>query len=512
MYRYIIVDDEPLIRRGVRKKMQNIGLEDRLIYAGEADNGIAGLELIEQTDPDIIITDMRMPEMDGKDFLKEIRMRYPDKKIIVISGHSDFEYMKEAISAKVVSYLLKPFNRDEIRATLEKTLKQLDEDREAEEQYVKRISEAEQLKTEADLQTLTNMLLGFHDADKPLQLTSNRLGMLQHAHRFILCTIYSPSPLQKLPLIDDRCLPLTNPNNKHMGFYLLFLTEMEAGSEATFHMLANSIARRIGEQLQDIVIAISYAKTDLLQLHEAYKETIDVLNARREKISPSVMFYNGDKAPSNQLDWPHIDELLFFIESGNVEKTREYVDLLFNFLDSYAEITISEIKNTCEYIVLEVRNILFDVYHVIGNQKASTSFGQFLDTYFDQRSLRRYMTEVLPGIAELLSGQSSYSSQHVVENIKTYIHRNLSKNLTLDKVSSMFFLNPSYCSHLFKEKTGVNFIDYVNNARINRAKELLTTTDEKVYKIAKTLGYDNTKYFFRLFKKRLVLRLNNIAR
>lgn len=501
MYRYVVVDDEPLIRRGIRKKMQNIGLDDRLIYAGEADNGIKGLELIEKTKPDIIITDMRMPEMDGKDFLKEIRKQYPDKKIIVISGYSDFEYMKEAISANVVSYLLKPFNREEMKLTMEKTLKQIEEDRKAAELYVKKVSEAERLKKEADLRTISNLLLGQYDSDTPPQLTSESLSMLQRVSHFILLTIYAPTPLPELPFIEDRCLSLAHPNNKHMGFYLLFLTKREASSEETIHQLASAIAKQIMEQIQDIVIAISYPKTNLLQLHEAYTETIDVLEARCEKISPKIMFYTGDKAPSHQLDWPYTDELLFFIESGNVQKTTEYVNRLFEFFDSYAGITLAEIKNTCEYIILEIRNILFEVYQTIGNKKTSTSFDQFLDTYYDVSSLRQYMTEVLPGVAELLSGQSSYSSQHVIENIKTYIHKNLNKNLTLDKISSMFFLNPSYCSHLFKEKTGVNFIDYVNNARIEKAKELLVTTDEKVYRIAKTLGFDNTKYFFRLFKK-----------
>lgn len=504
MYRYIIVDDEPLIRRGVRKKIQNIGFEDRITFVGEADNGAAGLELIQTANPDIIITDMRMPEMDGKDFLRQIHEQYPDKKIIVVSGYSDFEYMKEAISAKVVGYLLKPFNRDEIMNTMEKAIQQLDEELEASEQLMKKASEAEQLRTEADIRTLTSLVLGQYDSNKPPQLASSKLALLQQANRFVLITVYAPyskGDLSELPEIGDRCLPLTNPNNKHMGFYLLFLTEMESASEEAIRMLASSITKRIIQQMPDNIIAVSYGKNSLFQLHDAYSETITALNARCEKVSPNVVFYNGDQTPNNQLDWPYIDDLLFFIESGNIEKTVEYVDKLFDFFDSYAGITLAEIKNTCEYIVLEVRNILYDVFHAIGNHKASTSFGHLLETYFDEESLRHYMTEVLPGIAELLSGHSTYSSQHVIDNIKTYIHKNLNKTLTLDKVSSMFFLNPSYCSHLFKEKTGVNFVDYVNDVRISKAKELLATTDEKVYKIAKSLGYDNTKYFFRLFKK-----------
>ena len=109
MYNYIVVDDEPLTRKGTIKKLSSLG--DKITCVGEAGNGLEGLDLIEKAHPDIIITDMNMPELDGTMFLMEIRKRLPLIPIIVISGYKDFEYAQSAIKSNACKYILKPFPR-----------------------------------------------------------------------------------------------------------------------------------------------------------------------------------------------------------------------------------------------------------------------------------------------------------------------------------------------------------------------------------------------------------------
>ncbi len=497
MYRYIIVDDEPLIRKGILKKIQAIGFDGKLELAGEAENGTEGLALIRRVNPDIILTDMRMPEMDGKDFLKKLQDDHPDKKIIVISGYSDYEYMKEAISAKVVGYLLKPFNREEIQETLEKAIRLIEAERTAEQQLAHLDLESEEIKVEADIQTLASLILGLHHREKAPHLRSGKLQFLGQADRLVLMTVIArerPSLPRDMP---ERCVLLPNPNRDHMVFGLLALSGTEPDREETVLRWAQSVVRLFPGS----VAGVSAAKPGLPDLHEAYEETLAALNARTATASPEVAFYRGDPPSTNRLEWPHVDELLFFVESGNAAKVAEYVDQLFEAFQSDPNLTLAEIKNTCESIILEVRNILYHYFRTNGNRRTSTSFSSFLESCFDVPALKHYMMETLPGIARLLGDHSDYASDNVINNIKTYIHKNLNKTLTLEKIASLFFLNPSYCSYLFKEKTGINFVDYVNHARIDKAKELLKTSDEKVYKIAKSLGFENTKYFFRVFKK-----------
>ncbi len=132
MYTYIIIDDEPLIRRGTQKKLEP--LSHMLTCCGEASNGVEGLELIDQLTPDIVILDMQMPIMDGTDLLPVLSSKYPSIALIVISGFQNFDYMKQAISAKVIDYILKPFSREEIQQTVLKIIEAL-QHKEVENRY-----------------------------------------------------------------------------------------------------------------------------------------------------------------------------------------------------------------------------------------------------------------------------------------------------------------------------------------------------------------------------------------
>lgn len=108
-------------------------------------------------------------------------------------------------------------------------------------------------------------------------------------------------------------------------------------------------------------------------------------------------------------------------------------------------------------------------------------------------------------ISSLLKPQSIYNHGDLIEQVKAYIDNNYQKNLSLEFLASLFYVNRSYLSHLFKTKQGKNYVDYLNEVRITKAKELLTTSKRNLYQIAKAVGYDNVKYFFRVFKKKVGL-------
>ena len=501
MYRYIVVDDEVLIRRGMLKKIKAADFGDRLAFAGEANNGEDALALIDGADPDIIITDMRMPEMDGKLLLQTLQQKYPDKKVIVVSGYSDYEYMKEAISAKVVGYLLKPFSRDEIRETLSKAIGQLDEERSAQEQLEHREIEKQEIRFDADLQSLAHLILGHHRKEKAPVFRSSRLQEAAQAKRYVLLTVYSVEDLAVFDgETDAPCVHVPHVQQDRMAFYVFYAAEGgERLSDAAATVAAAIEAQSSGRPR----FGISGEKDSLNRLHEAYEETAEALDALPiGETGPAVSAYSdGPKAASPWAPWDRMDELLFFIESGNVNKTTEWIGKLFEHYAGMPEASLGEVKDECRLLVQEVRGLLHRSFQIDGGQSPSASFETALSGFFDIAAVKSHLLGILPSIAEMMNERNAYSSEHVVDNIKAYIRNNSEKTLTLEKISSLFFLNPSYCSFLFKEKTGVNFIDYVNQVRIDKAKAMLESSEEKVYKIAKALGYDNSKYFFRVFKK-----------
>ena len=122
MYTYIVIDDESLIRKGTIKKLQP--MEDQIACVGEADNGKAGIELIQEVHPDFVILDMQMPIMGGKELLPYLAENYPEMPLIVISGYRDFDYVKQAISAAAIDYILKPFDEDDIKRSLQRAMAQ----------------------------------------------------------------------------------------------------------------------------------------------------------------------------------------------------------------------------------------------------------------------------------------------------------------------------------------------------------------------------------------------------
>lgn len=499
MYTFIVVDDEPLIRKGLLKKLETF--DHSLELLGEADNGADALALIDSTKPDIIFTDMRMPEFDGKLLIRTVRQQYPQMKLIVISGHADFDYMQEAISAKVVNYLLKPFSRDEIHTTLHQAIHAIEQERSLEREFLLRTVETEQMKIDADMQAFLNVVLAPNASSKKSAFRSAEFAAIFASEQFVLMTVYSPQPLsaQQLPTFSNG-LYIPHPQSEQLLFFLIH------DPECTIHELqikaiqtANVILTKA--QSADICIGISSPLTGIDGVREAHHQTILALDERSITDFGKCYVYSERNIPFSPLKWTRMFELLFFIESGNSQKVDELITDFFALYIRQPDALLTHLKEQCREIITETKRLLNDYLQNGSSNNASSSLEAVLNVSFDMECIRQYMRKVLTGAALLLKDDNPYASDQVIDNVKKYIDNHFTKDLTLEWVSSLFYLNPSYLSYLFKEKTSENFTDYVNRLRIGHAKQLLASTDDKIYRIAKQLGYDNPKYFFRVFKK-----------
>ena len=235
MYTYVIIDDEPLIRRGTKKKLEP--LSHLLTCCGEASDGREGLELVRQLKPDIVILDMQMPVMDGTELLPALSEEFPSTALIVISGFQNFDYMKQAISSKVIDYILKPFSKDEIQQTVLKTIDSL-KDKEAEDHHLtSMVQEKEEAFYSLDLKLLTDFLLGYTDTAHS-SVSSQKLSFINEMHHFVLLTLYSLPEQDPLPVqnwlerngFTDLALYLPDGNTPSFHFLIVFLPETSADS------------------------------------------------------------------------------------------------------------------------------------------------------------------------------------------------------------------------------------------------------------------------------------------
>jgi two-component system, response regulator YesN len=509
MYRFIVVDDEHLIRKGILKKIEGLSLD--LQFVGEADNGEDALELINKVNPDIVLTDMRMPLMDGKMLLRKLHQDFPHIKTIVISGYSDFEYLQEAISSQASDYILKPFNREEIHKALKRAINSIEKELSTRSKMESIAAENEQASYNIDLKYLSDLIVNQQANYDSGYLKSKSTSFIKDCGYYIVVSIYAPEKpsedlyfnLLKYTKLPESFLFTPGPANQNICF--LLCTFNEVNKLLTIRSIKEEVSR-ISEYLKSIEVtnfymSISSVISDLSGFHTAYLQTISTFEKRDLYSNEKIFYHDENVVHPSDLNWNSNDKLIFFIEAGNVIKVRELLNNFFSELNQFSPLNLISVKFNCQLIFNRVIDMLQGYYEVFNNYSFSNKYERMMRNTFDLGTIKQAFEQLIVSIALLLKEKHVYPSDEIIGNIKKYIQKNYSQEITLEKMSELFFINPSYCSHLFKEKTGENFADYINDVRINKAKDLLLNTDYKVYKIAKMLGYDNDKYFFRIFKK-----------
>lgn len=506
MYTFIIIDDEKLIRKGTLKKLQP--MENEITCIGEAENGIEGIDMVQKLTPDFVILDMQMPMMDGTKLLPFLAQDYPEMPLIVISGFRDFDYVKHAISADAVDYLLKPFSRDAIQDCVRRAIERLKNSQTIFRQIMDSQEEKEAARYEYDIQYLTNLILGYHTGEAAI--SSEKLNFINNTHRLILLTLYFEDSAKIFNVQEwleeggfgDLALYLSNTASPQTGFLVLFMPNAEVVSPQTLvKQISEALCDYARHMERSLFIGISRVHSDLQQLHDAFEETAAALN--QQKLSdPSVNYYlckeEPDPAP---FIWDKEEEFLFRVEAGMDEEVRQLTDNLFDCFSHIPEFTLLDAKFYCYYLSAQCHRIL-NYYLKQDNEKSSSSMQNIISYIFRLEDLKDYYMQFFMNITEMLKTESIYALEDVVEKIQLYMKHNYQKNLTQDFIASLFYLNRSYLSTLFKHRTGMKFIDYLNEIRIEKAKEMLSGSSRKMYQISKAVGYDNPKYFFRIFKKK----------
>lgn len=506
MYTYVIIDDESLIRKGTIKKLSD--LADRVSCVGEAQNGQEGAALIEERRPDFVILDMQMPVMDGSRLLPLLAERFPHMPLIVISGYRDFDYIKHAISANAVDYILKPFGREAIQDCVLRTIQRIDSSQTIQKQLLDSREEKEAAYYEYDIQNLTNLVLGYHTGNT--EIASEKLKFINHTHQLVLITLLFSSLPAATQLQDwleeggfgDLALYLSNQAMPQMGFLVLFIPQH---SSLSLSSITTQITDALTTQLHQLGIRVQFGISrphkDLGKLHDAYEETAAALNGQLLVQTGSPIYSYCGEPSRTPLSWDREEEFLFRVEAGMEEEVRDLMDLLFHHLLSIPGATLADAKLYCYSLSGRCRDIL-GYYLKQDSVRASDSIQNIVSQIFSLRELKAYYLQFFLNITGLLKHESIYALDDVVEKIKIYIQHNYHKNLTQDFLASLFYLNRSYLSTLFRQRTHMKFIDYLNEVRIARSKELLRDSGRKMYQISRAVGYDNTKYFFRIFKKK----------
>lgn len=519
MYTYIVVDDEEITRKGTIKKLSS--LQEEAACIGEAGNGQEALELLERVHPDIVILDMQMPVMDGTQLLPVLSERYPQMPLIVISGYRDFDYVRHALGANAIDYVLKPFSSREIVACMRAAMTRLEDESERQSRILVSEEEKEAALYDYDLQILQGMVMGYET--KKDRVSSKRLLFINQASYFAVFVLLpwgrgqgrqqGPGDSEKTAsweeeLLEEwlRChsltgmaVPLKGPGEGSRLLPLPFFFGQGGGSRERLGELGEDLLDFLSEQGCPAVLGISGLHMALSDLHTAYEEARAALDGRGLFRRSEVLFPREGREPL-PVNWEKWEELLFRIEAGSTGEAEALMGEFYAYLQSIPGMTLFDEKYQGYLLSGECRRILS--YYLGQLEAEKKSVANVTSSIYDPEELWAYYRQMAKNLASLLKEQSVYAQEDVIEGIKAYMERNYQKDLSQERVSYLFYISRSYLSSLFKARTGEKFVDYLNGIRIEKAKELLAATDRKMYFIAKAVGYDNVKYFFRIFKKR----------
>ena len=511
MYRVIVVDDEIWICKLIRKIID--WDETGFQIVAEADSGTAALQLIETLKPDLVITDIRMPGMDGISLIKNTREMNIDSEFIIISGFSDFEYARSAISYDVFGYLLKPLDKEELYDVLGRVKERIDK-----KHAIKSKIEISDSKI---LQQLMQRILAGEEKRADIEQINAQYSTHFSAGRFCagiikLDTINShessvPACVEVIELAKKSYAPLfheiiTLPDQAYNQITLVLNADAQNIKKAAqlFQEILTNCERIKTPQNAFVATAgIGTAVDDL-------KDTGKSWQAARQAIQARVMLKTGKVIEYEKLRIPETKDIIDIRDRKKLATSFDLFDL------STAETDIAKIfkkaakANPNNPVIYHLASQeMLDLLYASVERKDLTSDRVKaddicrIDACLTLEQIETCVLDTFKAFCLFFEEEKQKSGNKTIHEIKAFISENYMFNISLDDVAKLVCLNPTYVSEIFKKKTGENFSEYLINYRILIAKDLLKDVKYKIADVSNMVGYQDPKYFSRLFKQKV---------
>jgi len=515
MYKVIIIDDEKNIVQGLQKFIDWQKLNCKIV--GEAYNGKTGFSLAMELDPDIIISDIKMPYIDGLEMISKLKKAGCQSKFIILSGYSDFEYAKRGISLGVNSYVLKPVDEDEFISCLQSTINEIENERKkthALNVLKEKVNESYSVFIE---NVLRDVVDSYFDNNAEVEAVLQTIDILPHATNYasLIIEINSnyTSHIKKIRTKTYNLLKEIVINNKwgilfnyNLSRIALIINTPNPIDNETLRSIVANIRYTIDSNIDTpITIGVGNIYKDIKNISKSFEQARVALTHKiiRGK-NRDIFFDEIETMPPNLTVVPShlIKELEDCISSGYTDSIKNIINKIFEILLDSADLSLWNLQIQCMDILLatlrKIPDINIELTQFIERDIMSLDF---ISKFNTTDELKDWFTNVILNIIKLNTQSLENKNKNIIDDIKKYIQEHYSENLSLDFLSKVFFMNPYYISQLFSKKTNKTYLDYVTEVRIQKAKELLLNTDMMIYEIAQKVGYNNAKYFSRVFEK-----------
>lgn len=525
MIKVFLVEDEVIIRNGIKN---NIPWEaEGFEFAGEASDGELAWPLIRRIHPDILITDIRMPFMDGLELSALVRKELPDTKIIILSGFGEFEYAKKAITLGITEYLLKPISSEKLLEVVKRVADIIREEQ-AQRSLVERYRKEMQENIRIEKKRLFDrMVLGNCSAGELLeQGVSLEIDLSASFYRVLRFKLITPDESREYSDMIVKAIEHVNDAVEKLSYVIVF----DLGSEGWIFLLKGESQEQMEEETKELEEHLRQTISVFSQLHYfgGIGQTVQRLR------DMNVSHQSASKAFAGRFFEQHdrfisAEDIAGLAKNAGTDMSLRYVDasninrnLVENFLKSGVE---EEVGDFVEEYFSNVgkenyRSTMFCHYLIVDMNLCACRFLESLGIDAGQLSAESSEVDRFSYYANSTKGMMDYAKrlfgetirlrdrsarskyQDIIATAKEYAVQNFQNNeFSMNQAAAMVNISPSYFSTLFRQETGTTFVEYLTQLRLDKAKELLMCTDMRSSEIGYQVGYKDPHYFSYIFKK-----------
>lgn len=516
-YKVMLVDDEEEVREAMKRRIdwEEIGFT----VVASAENGEDALEKAEIYEPDVVMTDIQMPFMDGLTMLKKLKVQIPDLRSVIFSGYDEFEYAKEAIRLESEEYILKPIDADELREVFMRIKTRLDE-------QMSNKRDIEQLKKyyEQSIPMLKNqILIGLLEGreteadmkryqveyDLPIESAFYSVGVFaidrdEQSDTKLNRSLLAVSLKQ---IVDERFAEGTNVLTINYLDMVVVLARLKSTAEHADFVNRMDMICKVGMKIlgTNVVAGIGRVYGTAESIHDSFNEAKDATYYRMF-IEGSQALFIGDIEPGGDIeDYIEEKQIRHLIREVKVGDSDSIDAEVRQIIDKFKKNSIS-----IEQLHLFYAEFLVELSRLARGHAVVADDFSIVDISVKSELVEFSSLEAfgdrIAQLCKLVHGKISServdTTKKLAEDAKQYIMDHYSESgLSVDEICSHLGVGATYFSSVFKKDTGCSFVSYLTKVRMEEAQRLLDTTDEKSYIIAGMVGYDEPNYFSYVFKK-----------
>ncbi|WIV17349.1 response regulator [Paenibacillus polygoni] len=514
----LIVDDEYLIRNLLRMRMN--WEEQGLTIIGEASNAQEALDMVDKHRPDIIFTDIYMPHINGIEFSSRVLKKYPDIKIVVVTGHDEFEYAHQSIKIGISDFILKPIRASDLLHVTEKVKRIINEERRRDQEMEKLKQELERNFPYLREKFLYQWLKGTLSIEEIVEKAEFfRFPMFNRRAAYQLAIIEISASQEKqteeqLILLGMEC------RNRIETFFsqdseVIILSE----TEDRIVIISFSEDGRIVDECESLKlilidslpcfvnIGIGRKRGNIEEAHLSYQEANRALHYKVFAGHNQVVCFK-DIMEGRQDHYRYkpevLQELHFYISVGSTERAAQMLTQIFDASFSSAgqfRTAAMDVITECQRAAME-RGI--EDEHTLNTETLVSIL-----TADNLPELKRILESYVFTISNIINMENQAKAGNLISQVKAYLENHMrDPNIGLASTAAVFFISPGHLGRLMKKETGQTFVEYLTDIRMKRAEHLLKTTDLKGYEIGERVGIIDPHYFSVLFKKTMGRSMN----